>query len=73
MGFEVALLEWSDARRGEGVRLVGRSTAPELVQTVRARLLAEATQDLSERREPGLRLVSTPKSTPHDPTPEEDG
>ena len=61
MPFEVALLEWGDGR--EGVRLLGRSSAPDLVETVRAHLVDrlsddEPSESLKRRR---LRLVPSPK------------
>ena len=56
MTMEVALLQWGDGN--SGVRLLGRSTASELVDLVRQHLVEELETGLSEREaRPSLHLV----------------
>ena len=61
MRFEVALLRWSEDPNGEGVRLVGRSGDPSLVDLVRLhlqqRLGEETARDAEPAGTPELRLV----------------
>ena len=57
---EVALLEWNDME--QGVRLVGRSSDPILVRSVRAHLASDLNGD-SERPTEHLYLVEAPTVT----------
>ena len=53
MGLEIALLEWTEA---DGVRLVGRSADPRMVNAVR-RHLHERLDSQIDMAEPSLRVV----------------
>ena len=58
MTVEIALLEWGD--RSGGIRLLGRSTAPDLVELVRHHLVSELQSERPPRAVgPLLRVVDT--------------
>lgn len=57
MPLEVALLQWGDGRGG--VRLLGRSTDPGVVDAVRRHLVDQFSDDHEEARTE-LRLVRAP-------------
>ena len=61
MPFEVALLEWGDGR--DGVRLLGRSSAPDLVETVRAHLVDRLSDDEPSESPRVHRLWPVPSPT----------
>lgn len=70
MGLEVALLEWGEGQGG--VRLLGRSGDPELVDLVRQHLaerLAPAASRAPTNRPPSLRPVRSRRGSPKDSNP----
>ncbi len=52
---EVALLQWSDGGTGETVRLVGRTTNPDLIRAVQDDLRAQVDADTDTEQIPGSR------------------
>ncbi len=66
MGLEVALLEWREGR--QGLRLLGRSADPGMVEAVREHLVEQLGDTGAPDDRPKLRLIRPADNDEHGPS-----